>query len=1200
LEGGVAQFQVRLSAPAPAAGLRIGYRTSGLLNSQGSVQIEPGQRSGLIAVPLAQRSMASPRDLVVVLEDLPAGYRLSDDLGAARVSVVPLGSDRSVLREAALEASRSVLGTERNDLLQELRPGTAFASQAGSDRILLRPHGQAPAVLLDFDPRSGDRLQLLRSDVPDLKLADLLVINGRLQWGDQVLALLRGPEGTIPFLRDVSALVELVEAPTPAPADAPRPEPNSKQQSVLAGTAEALQLNGPATRVTLTPAPLQPIQPGDALIWSGSGLSLSSATGSPRLVELRVEQAALLATQQLSLMLYRTDAEGRPLAADGRTPVASPQQAVIAQIGAVPDDAGRILFAGGSSAVLLSPGQQLRGLLLQGNSPLPTTPPLQVETSGTGLTIRLGADLLVLRAELSLSNSVDQRLELARRAGFGELLYLEDQELVDVQLLSSCANTNTLAFLKVDIATDSASGQPRITVAGQPVSNTAEFRQFLLQHLDPGFRVAQGGSPNLATRHVWSVSSGTGFYTPVMLSQSGEVFLLGSALNRDGRVHLRGIGDGAYAFEDLAADQGSDFDFNDGVLVVQRRSATGEAASFVSASGSGAIDLGGAAVLQSASNHQLIRTSGVAANVLTLAGFDVVVLRQGWQADRISLAGGNNLIAMGRQGAGGSLSLGGGQDVLLVGLGTLTTVKTERPDRVSGFDPAHDRLLLVGEGRLDLQATAAGILLSLDGRPLLMLEGVNDQRQLSAAIERDRPNTGDLIARIQARGVLTVALPANRPGVSERDANGIWRGTSVDLVRSIAEQLLGSADRVLFAEPGEDGELREALRSGHLDLALLTGDPLAADLAGDGDRSWTLPDATPDGDLTFLLPNAQTLFRQTVNRILQSPLKAELLGLTAASLPAAVGSSLTTAQQRLLDLQASGESSTAGQGTPLRQGFVRGVLDRLGNAAELWNRFFPGAPRPAVVLSHPLDLPVYGPALTAELPSAAVSGDALAEIAVRGVLRVAVAGGGSQNLQLWQRQLLEALIAQLGGGGSAPVLQLLPYATAAEGLGLLSGGKVDLLLPDRADSSWLDGVVGVDSVDLENPNPVQLLMTQRSGIHSLDDLGGTRLGFTAGAQVEAALRQRLASSGTTASLSSFPSLTLASDAMRLGQLDGLVVEGGAVQALRDRLANIGIATELLVDPLLPATGQILLAPNQSRLRDALQVAAAVVQSERPG
>jgi hypothetical protein len=55
-----------------------------------------------------------------------------------------------------------------------------------------------------------------------------------------------------------------------------------------------------------------------------------------------------------------------------------------------------------------------------------------------------------------------------------------------------------------------------------------------------------------------------------------------------------------------------------------------------------------------------------------------------------------------------------------------------------------------------------------------------------------------------------------------------------------------------------------------------------------------------------------------------------------------------------------------------------------------------------------------------------------------------------------------------------------------------------------------------------------------------------------------------------------------------------------VQALRDRLANIGIATELLVDPLLPATGQILLAPNQSRLRDALQVAAAVVQSERPG
>mgnify|MGYP003328305627 FL=1 len=102
---------------------------------------------------------------------------------------------------------------------------------------------------------------------------------------------------------------------------------------------------------------------------------------------------------------------------------------------------------------------------------------------------------------------------------------------------------------------------------------------------------------------------------------------------------------------------------------------------------------------------------------------------------------------------------------------------------------------------------------------------------------------------------------------------------------------------------------------------------------------------------------------------------------------------------------------------------------------------------------------------------------------------------------------------------------------------------------------------------------------------------GARLGFTGGARVEAALRQRLANSGATATLMTFPSLAAAGDALRLGELDGLVIEADGVDALRQRLANRGIETALLDAPVLVANRQVLLSINQSRLRDALQTLA---------
>lgn len=63
----------------------------------------------------------------------------------------------------------------------------------------------------------------------------------------------------------------------------------------------------------------------------------------------------------------------------------------------------------------------------------------------------------------------------------------------------------------------------------------------------------------------WAVGGTSGFYSPVLATQHGDLFVIGTA-NVDGREHIRAYGENIYGFEDLRADQGSDFDYNDMVV----------------------------------------------------------------------------------------------------------------------------------------------------------------------------------------------------------------------------------------------------------------------------------------------------------------------------------------------------------------------------------------------------------------------------------------------------------------------------------------------------------------------------------------------------------------------------------------------------------------------------------------------------------
>jgi len=207
----------------------------------------------------------------------------------------------------------------------------------------------------------------------------------------------------------------------------------------------------------------------------------------------------------------------------------------------------------------------------------------------------------------------------------------------------------------------------------------------------------------------------------------------------------------------------------------------------------------------------------------------------------------------------------------------------------------------------------------------------------------------------------------------------------------------------------------------------------------------------------------------------------------------------------------------------------------------------------------------------------------------RGELRVAVPSQDRDPATLlsWQSDLLTAVTTSLGKAKQPLHLALIPYSSAYEAQEQLSTGQVDLVLADDNDSLWLDGVVGLNSLTLTHPNPAVLLVTQTSGINSFDDLAGSRLGVTSSARISTSLAQILSLHDALATVFHFPDLQQAREALRLGQLDGLVLMQASVPAVKEWLKNNGIDSQVLPEILLENSSQVLLAPDQAQLRELL-------------
>jgi hypothetical protein len=264
-----------------------------------------------------------------------------------------------------------------------------------------------------------------------------------------------------------------------------------------------------------------------------------------------------------TLLVYATDASGNLIGRNGRTGAGvTLDDAVLAKIGIVKTDGGTETFDG-SQSVYLPVGEQLHFAVDTGDNRIELLPSVQVTGNGDLESVKVSGSFGSLNLSATIDNTLSPSESLAggQRQTDQPLVYLTQGETVHLEAAGSAFNVNTLHMVRLNV---DAAG--KWSVGGVAYGNTDAFRAAVQANWDPDVQVT-GGRGDFDYSVDWTVTTGSGMYAPVLAAQDGDIFVIGNA-NIDGRDHIRTYGENTFGFEDLRADQHSDFDYNDMVLKI--------------------------------------------------------------------------------------------------------------------------------------------------------------------------------------------------------------------------------------------------------------------------------------------------------------------------------------------------------------------------------------------------------------------------------------------------------------------------------------------------------------------------------------------------------------------------------------------------------------------------------------------------------
>ena len=258
-----------------------------------------------------------------------------------------------------------------------------------------------------------------------------------------------------------------------------------------------------------------------------------------------------------TLILYRTNGAGELVDPNGDV-VTDVADAALAFVGNVKTDAGATIFSG-NQMVYLGVGQELHFAVQTGEGGINLSPTMSATDQGDG-TYSLNVGGIQLTAGVSNTLDAADNMASVQRMYDMPLVYLQQGQTLTVDVAGSAQNTNDLHFVRFEV--DANSGE--IMVGGVAYGDTDAFHAAVMANLDTGFSASYGGA-SFSDSDSWTVAGSDGFYAPVLITQSGEIFVPGTG-NDGGAEYIRIFGENTFGFEDLSVAQGSDFDYNDMVM----------------------------------------------------------------------------------------------------------------------------------------------------------------------------------------------------------------------------------------------------------------------------------------------------------------------------------------------------------------------------------------------------------------------------------------------------------------------------------------------------------------------------------------------------------------------------------------------------------------------------------------------------------
>jgi hypothetical protein len=150
---------------------------------------------------------------------------------------------------------------------------------------------------------------------------------------------------------------------------------------------------------------------------------------------------------------------------------------------------------------------------------------------------------------------VDARAGLLDLTRFGE-------SGIRLNILSNSGQLNSLRFVEVD--RDPITGA--LSVDGVAATAGQSFLDAVADNLTDFSFTFGGEGTNAST--FWDPDQ-AGLYAPVLTTANGDLLTFGAFGASDGETHLKVLGQNSFGFEDLLANQGTDWDFNDFILTAQ-------------------------------------------------------------------------------------------------------------------------------------------------------------------------------------------------------------------------------------------------------------------------------------------------------------------------------------------------------------------------------------------------------------------------------------------------------------------------------------------------------------------------------------------------------------------------------------------------------------------------------------------------------